>query len=351
MTEPSDAQLYDRLQRLTAAVPVDPDETTREVGTTSSVVGRATFRLQIAMSTASLVAIAVLAVVGAGLLSVGRPSGPDGDSGAVPSKTPTSSPTAVPTENRAPAFPDSCGNLGLTINMCAGFAAWAIGQAGIQPGHVQQIEVTKVECPGGSACSTGAIGYLVDVYIVTDLGGSSHEVHDCSRRPGTLGGIDFLCSTIMTGDGRLIQYPGLGSPISGGYRDTPCSGEGPVGCATPLPTIDSSALADSVSLTIASMQIPIDHAGTYSVVLGQASLPNGVLSAASAKVTSSPTNPLVAYEGYRLTITSLDGGPPFDNYYAHGWRPGTERVEVTLTFTVLMFEPGAQVVVEGIEVH
>ncbi len=247
-------------------------------------------------------------------------------------------------------FLDACTGLGFSLNKCAGFAAWAIGQAGIQPGHVERIEMTRLDCPDGSACPTEATGYLVNVHLVTAEGRATDEVVNCTRTVGALG-INFLCDEIAAGDGRTLQYPSLSSAVIAGYRDVPCSGEGPTGCATPLPSIEPSALADSTPLSIDSLEIPIDHAGPYSIVLGQASLPNGILSAATAEITSSPANPLVAYEGYHLTITSLDGGPPFDNYYAHGWRAGVEHVEVTLDFNVLMFEPGAKVVVEGVDVH
>lgn len=152
--------------------------------------------------------------------------------------------------------------------------------------------------------------------------------------------------------GRPVGYPSVTSPISGGYYDVPCAGPAPENpCATALPTIEPSALSASRPLTISSVEIPINHVGAYSIDLGEATLPNGVLTAASAEVTSSPTDPLVSYDGYTLKITSLDGGPPFENYYVHGWRPGVEHVRVTLSFTVLLFQPGAAVVVANVDIH
>jgi hypothetical protein len=50
-------------------------------------------------------------------------------------------------------------------------------------------------------------------------------------------------------------------------------------------------------------------------------------------------------------VTSLVGGPPFDNYYIRGWHEGTEEVEVTLTFTVNWFEPGAVVHIADVDVR
>jgi hypothetical protein len=37
----------------------------------------------------------------------------------------------------------------------------------------------------------------------------------------------------------------------------------------------------------------------------------------------------------------LTGGKPIRNIYEHGWRPGSERVEAVLVFTVAHVEPGA----------
>jgi len=264
----------------------------------------------------------------------------------------TSEPVVVTSEPPS-TFPGVCANLGVTPNKCAGFAAWAVGQAGIEPGHVQRIEMSKVVCPGGRACATQSVGYLFNVHLVTDAGVASDEVIDCTRIPMSLGAINFLCDSMTNlATGEVIEYPLVHSAISGGYHDTPCAGEAPENpCATPLPTIDPSAMAASTPLEIGTLQIPIDHTGRYSVVLGQASLPNGILTAASAKVTSSPWDPLVAYEGYQLVVKSLDGGPAFENYYQHGWRPGTERVQVSLEFTVLMFAPGVTVEVSNVDVH
>ena len=268
-----------------------------------------------------------------------------------PASEDTAGPSATPSPEIRPAFPGVCPKLGVTLNQCAGFAAWAVGQAGIEPGRVQGIEMTKTTCPGASPCPSGATGSVVNVHIVTDRGAASDQVVDCTRMPMSLGGINVLCDTISNGAGLRLQYPQLDSPISGGYHDTPCSGEGPIGCATALPTIEPSALAESMRLAIGSVEIPIDRAGRYSVVLGQASLPSGILSAASANITSSPANPLVSYDGYQLVVKSLDGGPPFDNYYQHGWRSGTERVQVSLDFTILMFAPGAVVEVSSVDVR
>ena len=100
------------------------------------------------------------------------------------------------------------------------------------------------------------------------------------------------------------------------------------------------------------MDIPIDHAGTYKIPVGEATLPNGILSEASFDLgNESPTNVLVSSDGVFLQIESLDGGLPFENIYAHGWHTGTERVSATLTFTVESFESGAVLEVTNLTVR
>lgn len=91
--------------------------------------------------------------------------------------------------------------------------------------------------------------------------------------------------------------------------------------------------------------------GAYSIQVGEATLPNGILTEATFGLADdSPSDVLVTPDGMLLTITSLDGGPPFDNAYRRGWHAGTERVRAWLTFSVEWFEPGAVLRVTGLRV-
>ena len=118
-----------------------------------------------------------------------------------------------------------------------------------------------------------------------------------------------------------------------------------------LPTIDPAAAAEARPLDIATLDIPIDHIGSYSITLGTAVLPNGILSTATfGLIDDTPSDVLISGDGMLLSVTSLDGGPPFDNYYSRGWRAGTESVQAMLTFTVEWFEPGAMLQVTAIHV-
>ncbi len=140
----------------------------------------------------------------------------------------------------------------------------------------------------------------------------------------------------------------------GGYHDVPCpDGAAPQTCGTPLPTLQPAAVAGARPLSVARLEIPIDHLGTYEVPLGEVSFPNGIATAASLEFAE--TWPLdvslrdgVAYIGLR----SLEpDGKPFQNYFDHGWRSGVERAQAVLTFEVLWFKEGAVLDLRDIAVH
>ena len=140
---------------------------------------------------------------------------------------------------------------------------------------------------------------------------------------------------------------------SGGYHDTPCAGEPPDGCATPLPTIDPVAAESATPLTIARLDIPLDHVGEYEVNLGEATLPNGILTKASFEfVDDWPPGITITSGGVGILVRSLEpDGKPFGNYYDHGWRAGTERVEALLVFTVDHVDSGAVLAIRDVVVR
>jgi hypothetical protein len=140
---------------------------------------------------------------------------------------------------------------------------------------------------------------------------------------------------------------------NGGYHDTPCSGDPPDGCATPLPTIEPTAAAAARPLTIDRLDIPLDHVGPYEVKLGEATLPNGILTEASlALVDDWPPGVTITSGAVAIRVRSLEpDGKPFNNYFDHGWRAGTERVEAVLSFDVDHVDPGATLGIRDVMVR
>jgi hypothetical protein len=167
--------------------------------------------------------------------------------------------------------------------------------------------------------------------LVTLRDGSVHEVSmDCGGLPA------LQCRDDPRLEARTVT--------KGGYFDTPCPGEPPDRCATPVPPPNPKALAAATELRVARLDIPIDHDGHYEVPVGEATLPNGILSKADFGFVSPewPTEFTIADGVVRLDVRSLgDPERPFWNIYEHGWIEGTERVEAFLVFDVLHRDAGA----------
>lgn len=141
-----------------------------------------------------------------------------------------------------------------------------------------------------------------------------------------------------------------------GFWDVPCSGQGsggePSGCAT-RPAIDPALAAQARSLRIRSVDVPVGAAGAHEVVLGEASLPNGVLSEATMTLANDlPTDFSLSENGIRLVIRSTDPSrPPFINIYTRGRFPGLETVQAVLEYTVVTSAAGAVLQVRNVDVH
>jgi len=140
------------------------------------------------------------------------------------------------------------------------------------------------------------------------------------------------------------------TPMSG-YHDVPCGSDpAPGGCATPLPTINAGELPDAKPLEVTGLFVPIDHTGAYAVDVGDAVLPNGILSEATVPRANDTRSDLLIPDGIRLELIGEDG-TPIENAYTHGWRPGVEHVHVRLVYTVEAFDPGATLILTSIVVR
>lgn len=132
------------------------------------------------------------------------------------------------------------------------------------------------------------------------------------------------------------------------YSDVPCGNSGDA-CPTPLPSIDPGAA--SVPLQIPSRDYALS-VGHMEILVGQATIPNGVLSDARFAL-ADPTTTAFAVDGaITLTLRPVDpAGKPFDNAYQHGWHEGSEVVTVYLEFDVLSMTSGATLEVRDLVVR
>lgn len=264
-----------------------------------------------------------------------------GDETALPSEAP---PPTRPLADVALPYPDGCPAYNLSERRCAFIVERAMVQAGLTDDEIDRIELLgDPDCvdPGSGLCNTSAGStFLVRIRLITDAGAPIEQTLRCMLGSG------FPC----TEDQGLVVSSVTGP--NGGYWDTPCNpGPAPLGCATPMPSIDSAAAAGAMPLQIEGLDIPIDRLGEYRIELGTAKLPNGQLSEASVQSVSAE-GWVVVDRFLQLTVTSEDPSrPPFENTHQHGWYPGVEDVSVALEFTILQFDPGAVISIADVLVR
>ena len=246
-------------------------------------------------------------------------------------------PLPSPTATRPPAdvplpYPEGCPAYGLSPRRCAYIVDWALAGAGLagQPAGIELL--------GDPACDDqptpcGVTRFGADFVVrvrVTPAGG---EATDYPVFCGPLGWTSLLCAD--------TPHIRITSVTMGGYFDIPCGPDGtPDECASPVPSIAPKAAAEAVPLKVPSLVIPIGHVGEYAIDVGEAVLPNGILSEASATLADDTRTDVLIPDGIFLEVVGEDG-TPIGNIYDHGWRPGTEQVHVRLVFTVESFDPGA----------
>jgi hypothetical protein len=195
-------------------------------------------------------------------------------------------------------------------------------------------------------------GDVVGIVIVPDpppdgatLGGASPIHVRVAFRDGTTHDAR-MCGGIPWGPA-CSDEPSL-SPRSalGAYTDVPAG-------STPVPSPQPEAKEAATSIVIDTLTIPIERQGSYEIVVGRGSLPNGRWTIGSFDFADPWPDDVAIREGYvTLELRSLEpDGKPFDNYYLHGWREGVERVEAVLMFDVLWFESGAELTIQNVVVR
>jgi hypothetical protein len=246
-------------------------------------------------------------------------------------------PLPSPTATRPPAgvalpYPEGCPAYGLSPRRCAYIVDWALAGAGLagQPAGIELLG--DPACDGHpTPCAITRFGaaFVVRVRVTPAVG----EATDHSVFCGPIGWNSLLCTD--------TPHIRISSVTMGGYFDIPCGPDGtPDECASPVPSIAPKAAAESVPLKVPSLVIPIGHVGDYAIDVGEAVLPNGILSEASATLADDTRTDVLIPDGIFLEVVGEDG-TPIGNIYDHGWRPGTEQVHVRLVFTVESFDPGA----------
>ena len=263
-----------------------------------------------------------------------------------PAELPKATERAAPTDGHATptaALPDltACEETFSSVR-CANMVDYAAAQLKTSRDEIVTIEVLPPPTPE-----------LIDGVSVISLGGATVDTL-VRLRDGSVHEVSMGCGGIPPIQCRDDPQLEATSPTLAGYWDVPCSGEPPDGCATPVPSPDPGPLAAAKDLRVPRLDIPIDHDGQYEVSIGEATLPNGILSVAEFEFVSQdwPSDFAIAEGIVRLDIRSLDDPDRlFWNIYDHGRIEGTERVEAFLVFDVLHHDPGAVLSIEDLVVR
>ena len=229
-----------------------------------------------------------------------------------------------------------------SADRCAAILSSAAEQLGIADDDVTAVEIGPDPTPradGILETRGGARGFAVLVHA----GGKVREIQLCYGLPS-----GPACS-----DEPDLSGWTLGSAIGSGYDDIPCPGEPPAGCASPVPSPEPAALGGATALRVGDRVIPVPASGPYEIHLGEAILPNGILTEARATlVDPTPDHVRLSSAGIHLEIRSLvPGRPPFMNRYEHGWWPGTEPVEAIVVFEARHVDPGATIEIRDVLVR
>jgi hypothetical protein len=239
-----------------------------------------------------------------------------------------------------PPVPRPCGQV-YSAQLCLAMTDEAASRSGRTRDDVVAIDVVDFPTTQGGV-------------LITRSGGGFNV--RLNFKDGTAGD-EPMCVGVGSG-AACMDVPRLEARTSvgdgGGYHDVPCADDAPPGtCGKPLPTFEPAALAAARPLSLATFQVPIDHRGAYEVPLGEALLPNGIVSVATfAFVDDWPFDVSLKDGVATIRLRSLEpDGKPFENYHEHGWRPGVERSEAILVFEILWSKPGAVLKIRDVVVR
>lgn len=224
-----------------------------------------------------------------------------------------------PDPNAALPYPGSCATFDLSARRCDFIVRKVERDMAVAPAQVQRVELLGDPGCGQPRSCVRTVSFVVRVRVTT-AGGPKDQMVFC------MVGDQY---SLICGDHPEVEV----FTTADGYRDVP-------GDATPVSRPDPIALANAKPLRLDSFIVPIDHIGSYDVLVGHAILPNGILTAATVASVQIGSPDVVLDGPIDLVVVPQAGFPPFDNYYVRGWHPGTEDVTVRVQFS--MSEPPAE---------
>jgi hypothetical protein len=230
----------------------------------------------------------------------------------------------------AAAYPEGCAAFGLSMRRCDFIVADARSGQGIDPGLVTTTWLLPDPgCGGDPTTDELTMCMRTQSFVV----GVEFELSDrtTERR-------DYFCgvggqTTLICSDAPQIDASDF---HAAGYWDTPCAGEAPDGCASPVPVPTGAAAEGARALDLASIDLPIGAVGHHEVEIGTAVLAGGVVQEARFSLGDQRQDGYLLDPGrVQLVLRStIAGRPPFDNIHARGVFDRPETVRVLLVFDV-----------------
>lgn len=244
-------------------------------------------------------------------------------------------PTLVPSSILRPQIAAAdCAALGFSEGRCSAVVERARGQAELDWAQIAGVRLAKPK-PSQSLGGSPIADVTFTLTDGSDKVGSAYCV-----------GIGQQYDPACTDHPEVYLEMPYGP--AGGYHDIPCGTSGN-DCATPVPTVNPKA--PSVPLEIAAQDYPL-AVGHQEIVVGQATLPNGILSDARFSLADPTTQAFVVEGSVRLVVRSQDPTRgDFTNAYTQGWHPGSEVVDVVLVVDVVSITPGAVLEVRDLVVR
>lgn len=235
---------------------------------------------------------------------------------------------------REGSYPEACAGLGFSAVRCRAIVARATELVSVRPDEVTSARFVTSPPEPGVTLGGGRIA------VVALRLADGRELVQEIRCAGISGEADRVCN----------EDPHIG--VSGGVdRDVPCAGEAPEGCATPPPMPRPASVKAAIPLDLASLDISLDHVGSYEVLLGEAGLPDGALSERRASLADTRPTTFWIDDYIRLEVRPTEPGrPPVGSIYRDPY-DGVEPVRVFLVFEVVETSPGAVLQVRDILVR
>jgi hypothetical protein len=212
-------------------------------------------------------------------------------------------------------YPEACASLDFPAPQCEAIVAVAQANASITPETVTSIDILPPP-PRGGVWDHGMIARV--------------RFHHSALPDQT---VEVWC-TGLTSEIAHACFPDAQIRIDGHIdHDTPCGIDGKT-CATLPPSPRPAVQAIARPLRVASLDIPLDHSGPYEVEVGEAGLPDGVLSTLSGSLAETDPETFWIAEGISIEARPVDPSrPPLHSVFREPF-DGVEPVKVFLVFDV-----------------